>query len=543
MAKEISVRVRLLNAMQAGAASAVSSIKAMGASIRANLTAASIAAGAFAASVLAAGKQVVAAFIEAEDAQKGLAAALRNNGDNAAALVPKFTALATAIQNQTKFEDDAVVSAMALGRNMGITSGNLEKATVAAVGLASKYRIDLQTAMTLVAKASQGQTETLSRYGMVLDDTLTPQEKFNAVLKQGADAFGLAQDEAKTTGGQIAQLGNIFGDLKEDIGGAIVETGLLQKAMGWLRAKMDELKASGAIQRWADNIKVTFEKLVPIVVGFGRILQNSVGRVAGFAGALAGGAGIKEAWAQSGELLKQQSADVLAIDRETQQSKQESAIATIEAVKQKELDAAQEIKKGKVAAEKEAAKAKVDAIEDAIKAEEKRVQEAADLQKAILKEEADLRDEMIDKVANAQKEQAKKDEDAAKEKLATLGFNEDNEAELQKKLAQIKAKQARGIRVSKRDQAILAAAGERENARNLAAGAQKALELAEQARHQKRLDALRDMKVELQNLNKNNGIDLEKARKMLAEEKRKLDDIEKNTKVMADAIVDSLSLS
>ncbi|HUU92780.1 MAG TPA: hypothetical protein VM238_16435, partial [Phycisphaerae bacterium] len=66
------------------------------------------------------------------------------------------------------------------------------------------------------------QTQTLARYGIVLDTTATAQEQFNELLKIGAANFALAEAEAQTTAGRLTQLKNALGDLGESLGALIL---------------------------------------------------------------------------------------------------------------------------------------------------------------------------------------------------------------------------------------------------------------------------------------------------------------------------------
>lgn len=122
------------------------------------------------------------------------------------------------LQSATIYGDDFLMDQMAIGINMGITSDKIKEATKAAIGLAERYRIDIKTAMQLVARAGNGQTSMLTRYGIVLDESLSKQDKFNAVLKLGADGFKIAEEKAATFGGRLKQQGETWGDLKEEIG-------------------------------------------------------------------------------------------------------------------------------------------------------------------------------------------------------------------------------------------------------------------------------------------------------------------------------------
>ncbi len=170
------------------------------------------------ASVGLALKSVTAAALVQETAVADLTAAMRNHSDQSGIMVTDLEKYAAEMQRATIYGDELILSQMAYAKNLGVTTDKLKAAAKAAIGLAAKYRIDLQSAMMLIGRASQGQTQMLTRYGIVLDESLTAQEKFNAVLRIGADSFYLAEEAAKTSAGQLAQFKNTVGDLKEELG-------------------------------------------------------------------------------------------------------------------------------------------------------------------------------------------------------------------------------------------------------------------------------------------------------------------------------------
>jgi hypothetical protein len=189
----------------------------------------------------------VKAFAEEEDALNRLQAALANTGSVTDGAMERYRAFASEVQKATVYGDELIIGTMAYGHNLGIQASQLEDAAKAAAGLAAKYRLDLQTAMMLLGRASQGNTMMLKRYGITLDDTLTPQEKFNQLLKIGASNFGLAEAEARTTSGQLKQLKNQFGDLQEEIGAALAPmlkrlVADLKSLVGWFQGLSTETK-------------------------------------------------------------------------------------------------------------------------------------------------------------------------------------------------------------------------------------------------------------------------------------------------------------
>lgn len=153
-----------------------------------------------------------------EQAERDLTAALRDTGMAAGAITKDMAAYAAGIQEVTIYGDEEILSQMAFAKNLGVSTDQLKASATAAVGLAAKYRLDLKTAMMLVGRASKGQTQMLTRYGIVLTEGATPQEKFNELLEIGADNFGLAEEAAKTAAGSMANSMNRMGDAAENLG-------------------------------------------------------------------------------------------------------------------------------------------------------------------------------------------------------------------------------------------------------------------------------------------------------------------------------------
>jgi len=170
-------------------------------------------------------KQVVSAAIEQQKAETALRAAV---GDN----ISQFKDYAATLQGLTIYGDELILAQMAYGKNLGITTDKLKEAAKAAIGLAAKYSIDLATSMMLVGRASQGQTQMLTRYGIVLNQTLTVQQKFDELLRIGADSFTLAEKAAKDAAGTFRQFKNAVGDVAEDIGGPVITA--MTKGARWI---------------------------------------------------------------------------------------------------------------------------------------------------------------------------------------------------------------------------------------------------------------------------------------------------------------------
>jgi len=170
--------------------------------------------------------QAIEAASQQEQADVKLANAVATLGGNTARLTAHLKDQASALQLTTTFTDDSIQAAQALLVSLGRLSGEgLDRATKAAVALAQGLGVDLESAATLLAKAAAGSTVTLARYGIVLDDTLSKSEKFEAVLKFVEGRFGsLAEAMGGSFQGRLTQAKNQFGELQEAIGNSIIHS-------------------------------------------------------------------------------------------------------------------------------------------------------------------------------------------------------------------------------------------------------------------------------------------------------------------------------
>ncbi|HUX15929.1 MAG TPA: hypothetical protein VMW52_05615, partial [Phycisphaerae bacterium] len=228
------------------------------------------------------------AFGRQEKAVKTLGDTLALIGPEAAAQIGDLQKFASGIQRITTMGDEAVLELAALAAGLGRLSGKaLKDATVAAIGLSRRLGIDTTAAMRLVARAAVGDTAMLARYGVKLDQTLSPQEKFNELLRMGAESFSIATGETATYIGRITQLKNAWGDVKEGVGGAIAKNELVMKSLEdltWGFKNLDVNMAITAAQfdlfgsRIAASAKQLFTKELPHLFNymgdyFGAVLE------------------------------------------------------------------------------------------------------------------------------------------------------------------------------------------------------------------------------------------------------------------------------
>jgi hypothetical protein len=261
----VDIRIKAVNAFKKGIDGAIRAVRKLGSVVA---SAAKVVAAATLA-MTAAAIVSVRSYMKQQSAEEELAAAIINRGKAVDDILPKYKEFAAAMQKLTIYGDEAILSNMAYGMNLGITADQMEEATKAAIGLAGKYKLDLRAAMMLVGRASQGQTEMLTRYGIVLDKTLNKEQKFNALLKIGSGAFGLAEAEAKTLRGSLTALRNVWGDLLETIGQQISDGTNLKGLFGDLQERItsftSSLKESKFVEIWAEKLRGLVDDVLTIM--------------------------------------------------------------------------------------------------------------------------------------------------------------------------------------------------------------------------------------------------------------------------------------
>ena len=271
--KEMTLVIRARNAVAAGLKSVMGSIKSLGGGIlkaskwiATGVAAATAAIGAVAAKALS-------AYATQEKATRALASSLAAAGDDAATLVPKLKAVASAIQDETGADDDAVVAGMARLRLLGVTSDKLGDAARATIALKS-VGLEETAAQKAVAMAMQGSYDMLNRYVPALRTAKDETEKARIVNELFAKGYEQQKAVLNTTSGAWAALKGRIGDAWEEIGKAIERSFGIRDA---LNKAGDAVKKFGErVSEWIDSEK--FQALQTSIQGIINAMKSGDGR-------------------------------------------------------------------------------------------------------------------------------------------------------------------------------------------------------------------------------------------------------------------------
>ena len=197
-----------------------------------------------------------------EDAEKKLETAL---GRRSQALLDQ----ASALQRVTTYGDETIIGAQALIAAFVKDEDQIKAATAATLDLAAAKGMDLKNAADLVSKTLGSSTNALSRYGITVDGSVGSTERLSSLTAEISRVFGgQAAAAAEVYSGKVDQLSNKYGDLKEQIGFAVMESGAFDTALDHLNPLVDELTTY--IVTHKDDIGEFAQALASMAVGTAR---------------------------------------------------------------------------------------------------------------------------------------------------------------------------------------------------------------------------------------------------------------------------------
>jgi len=165
------------------------------------------------------------AYGEQEMAEKKLTDAMKAQGVYTKEAIKTNVEFANSLQYVTKFTDETILSAMKMLTTFGLHDEQLRETTKIIADMASSMGIDLESAARLVGKAFSGETTTLKRFGISIDENIPKSERFSAVLTQLQSRFGgAAAGEVDTFNGKLAMFDKNIGEIKENIGKYLMPT-------------------------------------------------------------------------------------------------------------------------------------------------------------------------------------------------------------------------------------------------------------------------------------------------------------------------------
>lgn len=166
----------------------------------------------------------VGQFIEADAESKKLDNSIANSTETFTANGDALRDIATATQNKTGADGDAIVGMQALLVQYGLNEEQVSQLTPLVNDLSMKMGISLEAAGKAVAKSINGSNGALKKMGITLDETKKtgdPLVDTMAALQGSVAGFG--EEIGGTAAGKVAIMKQQLGDLVEAVGGGAVD--------------------------------------------------------------------------------------------------------------------------------------------------------------------------------------------------------------------------------------------------------------------------------------------------------------------------------
>lgn len=204
----------------------------------------------------------VEAAAKEELALKRVSTALKVQGETAPEVAESYKELAEQYEQTTTFSHTLLQETEALLIQVGdITPKQMNRALQAVTDLASGLGIDLHSATLLIGKAFEGNTTTLGRYGIVLDQARVKTEGITYVLDELERKFGgQASAEVETYAGKVKQMANEWERFKESIGKSVIQDETVIAFMKSLKEGIDGV--SGSAKEGLPSITAFFAGMV-----------------------------------------------------------------------------------------------------------------------------------------------------------------------------------------------------------------------------------------------------------------------------------------
>lgn len=207
--------------------------------------------------------ETIGAAAESVDAELKLAVALASTGQEVEQNVKRLGAWAEARQRATVFEDDSTRSLLAMATQAGVTGDRLTALVATAQDASLAFGKDATTALQSFIQAARGSGDSLRGFGIYVGDATTFTGRLDAII--GKLGTGFATLQGSLPSAQLAKLGNVLGDLRENLGKTIIQTGTFSVVMEGLQSLFGNL-AGGIDENFQKKLAAVFDSVVATVL-------------------------------------------------------------------------------------------------------------------------------------------------------------------------------------------------------------------------------------------------------------------------------------
>lgn len=224
-----------------------------------------------AAKAMSFGRDVLGAFTQAEQGSIKLDSAIRANGHNVETVRAQYEEFAASIQKVTVLDDDAVLSVLRLAESHKLSGAAAIRAAKDAISLAAVNDSNAESMLRVTAAVEKGEIKQAMLFAKRIEQLkgIRDEQKFvTEYARLVAAGFDVAQANAGSFSGVMAQMHNALENLYEDFG-KIIADALKPFYMG-LQVTIDWMKG------FSETSKVIVVAMGAIAVGMSGLIGLGV---------------------------------------------------------------------------------------------------------------------------------------------------------------------------------------------------------------------------------------------------------------------------
>jgi hypothetical protein len=201
--------------------------------------------------------------IEAEHIQMKLANSFKAEGEAAGKSVKSINDTANSLGELIGVDNDVIAASATTIRQMTGLSSEIINKLLPAVGDLAVKTGDYESAATMVARAVNGHARGLQMLGIEYKATGDKEKDVIELTKKINEQFGgLAQENMTTTAGKLQNLKVTFTDVAQEIGSAVINSGLFNDALTVTKNSLQLIK--GILSGNADENKKVSNSLATV---------------------------------------------------------------------------------------------------------------------------------------------------------------------------------------------------------------------------------------------------------------------------------------
>ena len=221
------------------------------------------------------GKESMAEAANEEKALLMLRAALKATGDASDGTYDSLVRMTNEISRQTEYSEEALREAAILAMTLGnVKAEGIDPVVKAAIGWATIMKVNVIDAMRQMIQSLGEGRNSFIKWGIVLEEGTSRQEKLNTLVKAGLPGFELQKAAMSGIAGELDNQSKAWGDFKEQVGYGIAYTGSMNTLLGQMTGLLDGNSSSA--MRLGGTLGTVFSSLVIGFKAIGLVLESAL---------------------------------------------------------------------------------------------------------------------------------------------------------------------------------------------------------------------------------------------------------------------------